>query len=389
MNFELTAEQQDLQQAARRFAQGELMEFADTLERENQPPSREVAQQMGKLGFLGINLPKEYGGMGRGHLDAIVVLEEFTKVSSAVAHPVFEALVGPVRTVLNFGSQALRERVLPAVCRGELVVAVAMSEPHAGSALTDLTTKAVVSDDGKSVTVSGAKRWCSGGGHADGYVVYCRFNDKPGAGGIGAVYIDNGAPGLTFGKREELLGFRGIPSADLYFDDVTVPSDQIIVRPPNGFKQLMEEFDLERCGNATNALGNAQAALDDAVQWVQEREQFGKPIADFQAVQLKLADMLLKVEASRLLIYRAVERAGAGNPSILHSSVGKCFANEMSRDVCLTGLQLMGGYGYSKEYRMERRLRDSIGWGIAGGTIDIQKINIAAAMMGRRFNQRA
>jgi butyryl-CoA dehydrogenase len=183
------------------------------------------------------------------------------------------------------------------------------------------------------------------------------------------------------------MGFRGIHTADIFLDDVAVPADQIVV-PAGGFGKLMEAFDLERCGNATMCLALAQAALDDVLDYVQERRQFNKPIVDFQAVQLKLAEMAMQVDASRLLIYRAVTRAAGGFPSVRDSSIAKCFANEMTRDVCGKALQLMGGYGYSKEYAMEQRFRDAWGWGIAGGTIDIQKTNIAAALVGRRFPQR-
>ena len=195
--------------------------------------------------------------------------------------------------------------------------------------------------------------------------------------------------GLTFGNSESLMGFRGIPSADIYFDNVEVPVENLLVEPEDGFKKLMETFDLERCGNATMALAQASAALEYVTNYVQEREQFGKPLVDFQAVQIKLADMLMKVEAARLLIHKAAFNAQNGLPDILESSTAKCFSNEMSREVTTTAMQLMGGYGYNKEYGMERRVRDAFGWGIAGGTIDIQKINIASAMIGRRYNQRS
>ncbi|MCB1815605.1 MAG: acyl-CoA dehydrogenase, partial [Candidatus Competibacteraceae bacterium] len=210
---------------------------------------------------------------------------------------------------------------------------------------------------------------------------------EPGARGIGAVYVEKNTPGLSFGKPEQLMGFRGIASADIFFDAVSVPLDHLVV-PAGGFKQLMQAFDLERCGNATMSLGLAAGALEDAVDYVQERQQFGKPIVDFQAVQLKLAEMAMRVEGTRLLIQRAAQNANDGLPSIYESSVAKCFANEMAREVCGHALQLLGAYGYSKAYPMEQRLRDAWGWGIAGGTIDIQKVNIAAALIGRRFDQR-
>ena len=285
----------------------------------------------------------------------------------------------------RFAGRDLKQRVIPRVCKGEIMVAVAMSEPDAGTALTDLTTRAKLRKD--SVLINGTKRWCSGAGHSDGYVVYCRMSDAPGAKGIGAVYVERDMPGVSFGKRENLMGFRGVASADIVFDGVEVPIENLIV-PAGGFKKLMEAFDLERCGNATMALGQAAGALEYVLEYVQERKQFGKSLDEFQATQLKLADMAMRVEAGRLLIHRAAVNAANGFPSLFESSVAKCFSNEMCREVTGMALQLMGGYGYSKEYPVERRLRDAWGWGIAGGTIDIQKVNIASAMVGRRFDQR-
>ena len=387
MDFKLTAEQLELQKVARDFAQKELTALADEMEESANPVPKDVLKKIGELGFLGINTPTEYGGLGLSNLDAIIVLEEFGKISSAVGWPVFEANAGPVKVIEHFGSDALKKRVIPKVCKGEMVVAVSMSEPNAGTGLTDLKTKAEIKGD--KIVINGTKRWCSGAGHSDGYVVYARMSDAPAAKGIGAVFVDIDTPGLTFGYSESLMGWRGIPSADIYFDNVEVPIDNLLVEPEDGFKKLMETFDLERCGNATMALSQAAAALDYVKEYVQEREQFGKQLVDFQAVQIKLADMLIRVEASRLLIHRAVFNAANGLPDILESSTAKCFANEIAREVTTNAMQLMGGYGFNKEYKMERRVRDSFGWGIAGGTIDVQKVNIASAMIGRRFNQRA
>jgi alkylation response protein AidB-like acyl-CoA dehydrogenase len=385
MDFRLTTDQHALQEAARGFALAELPAIARELERDNRPPPHDLLKRYAAMGFLGINVPSARGGLGLGNLEALIVLEELAKVSSAVAFPVFESCVGPVRAIEHFASDSLKQRVVPAVCAGELVVAVAMSEPEAGSALTDLKTRAEVAGD--MVVLNGTKRWCSGGGHAGGYVVYARMSDAPGAAGIGAVYVEAGTPGFTCGPNESLMGFRGIPSADLHFDDVRIPADNIVV-PAGGFRKLMEAFDLERCGNATMALAQASGALEDVVAYVQERHQFGKPLIEFQAVQLKLAEMKMKVEAARLLIWRAAANAQDGLPSVLDSSLGKCFANTIAREVAGDAMQLMGAYGYSADFPMERRLRDAWGWGIAGGAIDIQKVNIAAAMAGRRFDQR-
>ena len=385
MNFQLSEQQEQLRDTARRFSREQLPEVAEHIERTGEPPGRDLLKRYAELGFLGINVPERFGGLGLGNLEALVVLEQFAQISSAVAFPIFESCVGPVRAIEKFADDKLANEVLPAVCRGEKLVAVAMSEAEAGTALTDLKTRA--ESKGSEVVINGSKRWCSGGGHADGYVVYCRMSEDPGARSIGAVYVDKDSPGLSFGEQEGLMGFRGIPSSDIFLDNVTVPAYHVIV-PAGGFRKLMEAFDLERCGNATMALGQASGALEDAVEYVQERKQFGKPIIDFQAVQLRLAEMQMQVDAARLLIYRAASNAQNGLPDILHSSVAKCFANETARTVTGNALQLMGAYGYSKEYAAERRMRDAWGWGIAGGTIDIQKVNIAAAMVGRRFDQR-
>lgn len=386
MDFQLNEEQRELRDSTRRYARERLLPLADEIEQTGHPPSAELIREFADMGYLGINVPEALGGQGLGNLEALIVIEELGRASSAIAFPVFESCVGPVRAIERFGKPELAQEIVPAVCRGEKVVAIAMSEPAAGSALTDLTTRAEVRGD--EVVVNGTKRWCSGGGHADGYLVYCRFGDEPGAKAIGAVYVEKGTDGLSFGRPEHLMGFRGVPSSDLYFDNVRVPLKNLVL-PAGGFKKLMGAFDLERCGNATMALAQASAALADVLEYVQERRQFGRPIVEFQAVQLKLAEMQMQVEASRLLIWKAAVNAEQGFPDISASSVAKCFANEIARTVTGNALQLMGGYGYSREYPMERRFRDAWGWGIAGGAIDIQKVNIAGALVGRRFNQRS
>jgi butyryl-CoA dehydrogenase len=388
MDFRLSEQQRELQEAARRFARGELAQLARELEEKDIPVPAEMVRRYGELGFLGVNLPERYGGLGLGHLEALLVLEQFAMVSNAVAVAVYEALVGPVRTIERFGSETLKAAVIPQVTAGEATVAVAMSEPDAGTALTDLATRAL--DQGDHYLLSGSKRWTSGAGHSRYYVVYARLSDAPGARGIGALLVDKQWEGVSFGKREALMGFRGIATRDIAFETVRVPKSNLIVGA-GGFGRLMSAFGLERCGNATQSLGLAAAALEQATHYVKERRAFGKPIADFQAVQLRLAEMAMQVEAARLLIYRAAANAahlGDGLPSQLESSIAKCFANEIVRSVTANGMQLMGGYGYHKEYAMEQRVRDGFAWGIAGGTTDVQKTNIAAALIGRRFDQR-
>lgn len=385
MDFQLSDEQRQLQDMAGRFAREEMSELARDLEREARTLPDEWMRRLAEMGFLGLNLPEEYGGQGMSHLDAVLVLEEFVKVGASVAFPIFESCFGPAQSIFRYADEGLKQRILPAVCRGELIVAVSMSEPNAGSALTDLTTRGEI--DGDTVVLNGQKRWSSGAGHSGGYLVYCRLADQPGAAGIGAVYVEKDTPGVSFGKREHLMAFRSVHHADIFLDDVRVPAENIVVSA-GGFKALMQSFGLERCGNTTMSLGLAQAAFDDVVNYIQERRAFGRPLDDFQAVQLKVAEMKMKLDASRMLLYRAVSNAMDALPDSGEALIAKCYANEIVRDVCVTSMQLMGGYGYSTEYPMEQRVRESFGWGLAGGTVDIQKINIASAVLGRRYDQR-
>ena len=386
MNFTLSEEQKALQNSVRKFAQTELPEIAKQIEETGRSPNMEIRKRFGELGYLGVNLSADYGGSGGTHLDAVIVLEELAKISIAVAFPVFESCFGPSLAIAHFGSETLKNWLLPSICSGDLILAVSMSEPSAGSALTDLSTKGVVEDN--HVILNGTKRWCSGAGHAEAYVVYCRMSDEQGAKGIGAIVVEKDTPGFSFGKQEHHMGFKGVASADMYFDNVRIPIENILV-PAGGFSKLMEAFDLERCGNTTMSLAVAQSAFDFVLSYTQERKQFGKPLVDFQAVQIQIAEMKMKLDAARLLLYRAVVNAESGLPSIADSSIAKCFANEIAREVTGKAMQLMGGYGYSTEFPLEQKMRDAWGWGIAGGAIDIQKINITSAIVGRRFNQRS
>ena len=385
MEFTLDEQQKALQETAKKFAANELPGKAREIEVNNIPRSKALLKKYSDLGFLGVNLPKKFGGAGLSHFEAVLVLEEIAKISIAIAFPIFESSFGPALAISHFAPEELKKRILPQVCEGDMVIAVSMSEPEAGSALTDLTTKAEII--GNKVILNGQKRWCSGAGHADAYVVYCRMSEDLGAKGIGAVLLEKSTKGFTFGKNESHMGFRGVPSADMFFENVELPIENIIV-PAGGFKKLMEAFDLERCGNTTMSLACAQSAYDFVLKYVQERKQFGKPIVDFQAVQIQLAEMKMKLDSSRLLLYRAVVNADTALPSIADSSIAKCYANEIAREVTGKAVQLMGGYGYSSEFPLEQKMRDAWGWGIAGGAIDIQKTNITSALIGRRFNQR-
>ena len=383
--FQLSPEQEELRQLAARVASEVYAERAAEWDAARTPLPADEVRRLADLGFLGLAIPEEYGGQGGTLLDALIVIEELAKQCRPAAFQVFEANTGPIRALQFFGTEEQKRKYLPMSVSGELTMAIGISEPEAGSAATDMRTRA--RRDGDEITINGSKRWISNGGHADHYLVYCRLNDEPGAKGIGAVIVPADAPGFSTGRPERLMGFRGIPSADLYFDDVRVPADNLVIEA-GGFHQLFGVFSIERLGNSTMSLAIGQAALDRARAYVEVREQFGRPLVEFQNIQMILADMAIDVEAARLLIYRAAVNAGSDLPEAYEVSLAKCYANEMGKRVSDLAMQVHGGNGYSEEYGIERLHRDAHGWAIAGGTPALQRLRIASQMFGRSFNQR-
>ncbi len=385
IDFTLTEEQEALREAAGRLAADVyapvILEW--DAERTFLPDTERL--RLAELGFLGMGLPEAYGGGGASLFESLLVIEEIAKKNQIAAFQVFEANTGPARVIELFGSDEQRSRLLPPIIEGRATMAVAISEPDAGSAATDLTTAARL--DGDHYVVNGMKRWCSGGGHAEQYLVYVRLTDDVGARGIGAIIVDKETEGLTFGPQENLMGFHGIPSSDLFFDDVRVPSENLIVGA-GGFRDLFTAFSIERLGNATMSLAIGQACLDLTAGYVEERQQFGKDIVEFQSVQVELANMIMQVEAARLLIWKAAAKAGRGAPDPLEASMAKCFANEMAKKVSDIAIQLHGGNGYSTEYGIERYHRDAHGWALGGGTPTIQRVRIVSQYLNRSFNQR-
>jgi len=381
----LTAEQSQLRELAAQVAREVYGPRAADWDRDRTGLPHSEVQRLADLGFLGIALPEEHGGQGGSLVDALIVIEELAKVCRPAAFQVFEANVGPIRAIEHFGTPEQREHYLPRVARGEVTMAIGISEPDAGSAATDMRTSA--RREGDELIITGTKRWISGGGHANHYLVYARLGDEAGAKGIGAIVVPAGTAGLSFGAQERLMGFRGIPSADLIFDEVRVPAANLVV-DAGGFPKLFGVFSIERLGNATMSLAIAQAALDRTIDYVQQREQFGRPLVEFQNVQMTVADMSIQVEAARLLIHRAAANAEFGLPVPYEVSVAKCYANEMAKRVSDLAMQMHGGNGYTEEYGIERLHRDAHGWAIAGGTPAIQRIRIASEIFGRSFNQR-
>lgn len=385
MDFTLSEEQQMLVETIRKMGQRDkFKDLAKHVDETGEFPFH-LLKTYADMGLLGMTVSPEHGGGGQPAMNAILCIEELAKFSPMIAAPVFESNVGPVRVIDIFGTEEQKRTIVPGVCRGEYSVSVCMTEPEAGSDLTALSTRAV--EDGDEYILNGKKCFITGGGHASHYMVYTRFGDVKGYKGIGGLLVEKGTPGFTFGKQEQFMGLRGMPSCDLYFDDVRVPRKNLVI-PPGEFNKLMSTFDIERCGNAAMCLGVAGGAYEEARAYAMERKAFGRPICEFQAVQFMMVDMATRLDAARLLVYRAINGAGRGLPSIYEASMAKAYANEMVVEVTNQAMQVFGGYGYSHEFPMERMYRDAKAWGVAGGTIQMLKVGIAGMIFGRRFDQR-
>jgi len=384
MHFHLSEEQSALQKLAREVADREFKPRAARWDEKEEYPAENLPILL-QVGFMGISLPVEYGGGGRDAIDSILVMEQVARVCPSTAMIVFGGNLGPVRCIAHFGTEDQKQKYIPPVCREGMGISISMSEPDAGSAMTDLTTRAV--PDGNFFIVNGVKRFVSGAGLSKVYLVYVRFGNIRGAKGIGALLVEKDTPGFSFGKKERKMGMRGMPHADLIFEDCRVPSENILMREGELHKLLMAA-NLERCANGTLSLGIGQGALEEAISYSKQRIQFGRPICEFQGIQWMLADMAIQVEAARLLIYRAATNAGQGFASIMETSIAKTFANEMSIEVTNTAIQIHGSYGYTRDFPLDRMLRDARGWPIAGGTTQIQRNTIASLLLGRKFSQR-
>lgn len=385
MDFELTAEQLGLQQRIRAYADERCAPVAGEWDRKAAVLDRSVLDGLVGMGLHGMCLPEKLGGGDRSILDVVLCVEQLARISSVCAVGVFEANLGPVQVIARHGSDDQKRRWVPPVCRGELQIGVSMTEPEVGTALTDLTTRA--ERFAGRLRLNGRKAPTGGGGHSGAYLVYCRIGDRPGAAGIGGVLVEKDTPGLRFEPYPTYMGWRGIPVSQLVFENCEVPDEHLVIEP-GGFSQLMGAFNIERVGNATMALGLATGALEHATAWALERTTFGRPLAERGAIQQMIADMATRVDAARLLVYRAATIADRGIAAIKETSMAKLFANETARAVTDMAMEIFGVRGYTDEYPIERLLRDSRGWPIAGGTLQIQRLTIASAIFRRRFNQR-
>jgi hypothetical protein len=366
---------------ARGFAAEHIAPFAAEWDREKALP-RDVIRRMGELGFLGMLIPEEWDGLGLDTLTYLEVLEEIAAAdgSAAIALGVHNSL--PTQMLLRWGSDAQRERWLKPMARGELLGAFALSEAEAGSDAAALRAQAV--RDGDGWVLAGEKAWVTNGGTADVVVAMVR-TDRDGARrgpkGISAFIVPTGAPGYRPGKPEDKMGLRASNTCAVTFLDVRLPGDALLGEEGMGFTYAMRALDGGRLGVAAQACGIARAALGHALRYVQERRQFGRPIAEFQAVQFKLADMATQLEASRTILHEAARRKDAGGNVTYWSSMAKLHATDMVMRVTSDAVQLFGGYGYMRDYPVERLMRDAKVTAIYEGTNEIQRVVLARELL--------
>ena len=373
----LTEEQREIQSVARQFAQENIAPYVAKWDAE-EAFDTQLVQKLGEIGFLGMMLPEKYDGLGTDTVTYLVALEEIAAVdaSAAVLMSVHNSL--PSQMILRYGTEEQKERFLRRMARGELLGAFALSEPDAGSDAAAIRTQAVRRGD--NWILNGTKAWVSHGNHAGVIVAMARTDspeDRKGPRGIGTFLITPDMPGFSVGKKEEKMGLRASPTVQLHFDNLCVPAANVLGGVTHGFVYAMQSLDNGRLGIAAQSVGIARAALEHATRYAAERRQFGKPLKEFQAIQFKLADMATSVTAARALLYSAAAAKDRGEAITQFSSMSKLFASETAMKVTTEAIQIFGGYGYMKDYPVEKLFRDAKITEIYEGTSEIQRIVIA------------
>ena len=385
--FSLTAEQQALRARARALAESTFAPRAAELDRSEAYPWANV-EALKDAGFLGMTLPTELGGAGRSFLDAMLVIEEVSAACGVTGRIVVESNMGAISAILQYGTQAQRRLAAELVLSGDKP-AICITEPDAGSGASQMSTRA--DKRGDTYVINGIKHWITGGGVSKLHLIFARVFDERGEEqGIGGFIALRGEDeGLRVGRREPTMGLRSIPETEILFEDLALPADRLLVPPGGlrrGFAQLMDAYNAQRVGAGTVALGIAEGAYRLALDFAQEREQFGRPICEFQGLQWMLADMSVQLEAARGLIWRAA--AGADPfPDCLATAQAKLFASEMAIRVTTDALQIHGARGYSRNWPLERMQRDARMFTIGGGTAQILRTVVASRLLDRKLPQ--
>ena len=380
MNFDLSDEQKMFRDSVRGFAERHLAAGALARAHQEEHPW-DVARLMAEQGLLGITIGEHDGGQGGSLMDAVIAIETVAQVCPRSADVVQAGNFGPVRVLAEYGTPDQKQRYLAKILRGESVITVGMTEPEAGSAVTDLSTTAT--PDGDGYRINGVKVFQTHASYAEVMLTYVRFG--PGVGGIGSVLIPRDARGFNQGAPSKF--FNGEDWVQTYLDDVYVGPENILLKE-GGFKKQIAGFNVERIGNTARSLALGRYAYEQARQWALQRKQFGRLLCEFQGLQWKFADMKIKLDAGQLLLYRAVANAVDGIPAAEETAIAKAFCNQAGFDVCSEAMQVMGGMGYTEETLVEYCFRKCRGWMIAGGSIEILKNRIAESVFERTFSQR-
>ena len=384
--FELTETQKKLQATAWEFAKKEIAPRAAEVDRTEQYPWENV-KQLTKQGFMGMTVPKEYGGPGMTYLDVVLVIEEIAKVCGVSARIVVEANMGAVGAVMKYGSETQKKLAAEHVLSGDKP-AICITEPGAGSAASEMSTRA--DHKGDHYILNGTKHWITGGGVSKFHLIFARVFENEEPQGIAGFIALSGTDGLKVGTREPAMGLRGIPETQIICEDLEVPEEMILIPPEGlqrGFAGLMNAYNGQRVGAGTVALGIAAGAYELALEYSQQREQFGRPICEFQGLQWMLADMHTQLEAARLLLRKAACSGKKGFPDMLEAAQAKIFASEMAIKVTNDALQIFGSAGYSRNLPLERMARDARMFTIGGGTAQILRTVVASALLDRKLPQ--
>jgi len=378
MSCFLTEEQQMLKDLCAQIAREKILPFREELDESGEFPW-EIVKVFAESDICGVYIPEEYGGFGGGAMEMCVATEELSRVCGGISLA-FAATALGTYPILLFGSDEQKKKYLPPVAAGEKLAAFALTEANAGSDAGAIETTAVL--DGDEYVLNGTKQWITNGGEAETYTVVARTKKGVGIRGISCLIVEKDTPGFTFGKKENKMGIRASATRELIFQDCRVPKENLLGREGMGFMVAMKTFDHSRPGVAAQAVGIAQGALDEAVKYARHREQFGQPVASFQGLQFMLADMATQVEAARTLVHHAARIVDSGEKSLAKiSAMAKLFASDVAMSVTTDAVQVLGGYGYMKEYPVEKMMRDAKITQIYEGTNQIQRAVIASQVI--------
>ncbi len=373
MNFQLTEEQQMLRKMVRDFSEKDVEPTAAERD-EEQRFDRSIFDQMASLGLTGIPWPEEYGGIGADYVSYCIAVEELSRVCASTGVTLSAHVSLASWPIFTYGTEEQKQDYLKRLATGEALGAYALSEPEAGSDVASM--KMTAKKEGDSYVLHGSKVWITNGEVADLYVVFAKTDEAAKHRGISAFIVEKGTAGFTFGKKERKLGIRSSPTTELIFDQCRIPAENLLGEEGEGFTIAMKTLDGGRNGIAAQALGIAQGALDASITYAKERKQFGKPIAHNQGISFKLADMATDIEAARLLTYQAAWLESAGLPYGKASAMSKLFAGDAAMRITTEAVQIFGGYGYTKDYPVERYMRDAKITQIYEGTNEIQRLVI-------------